>query len=102
MADWSPSAASAERAAVFLGVLTSRSPSHDGAPLRQYEIRDIDYDGRFEVLEHRSDLEERATGYLSIEWAPPTWIGVLEASKHAQPGVLEEARKNLERAQRLR
>ena len=74
---WSPSPSSAERAATFVGVLAADSPKHDGVPLRLYEIRDVDYDGRFEVLEHRSDIEERLTGYLSIEWAAPTyWITI--------------------------
>jgi hypothetical protein len=41
------SGAAAER---FVAELSKQSPEHDGVPIRKYEIRDLDSDGRFEVL----------------------------------------------------
>lgn len=59
-----PPEASAASAAAFIRELVSRGPSHDGAPLRKYEIRDLNLDGRFEILEHRTGFES-APGFLS-------------------------------------
>jgi hypothetical protein len=86
-----PSDASATRAAAFLRALVAKSPDHDGAPFRHHTIEDLDLDGRFEVVESVSELEERATGFLAAEYAPPcTWLrvyrdepsGFVEATGH--------------------
>ena len=76
---WRPDPESARRAAEFVVKLSESSPRHDGVPLRRYEIRDLDHDGRFEVLQHSSEIEESAIGFLSIRNGPPTyWIDVFQ------------------------
>lgn len=71
-----PSSRSAEDAASFIKTLSAKSPKHDGTPLRMYEIRDLDHDGTFEVLEHVSAYED-APGLLNAELAPAfSWIQV--------------------------
>jgi hypothetical protein len=73
----SPSSESAVRASRFLSELTARSPTHDGAPLRSHWIQDVDLDGKFEVLESLSTVEEKSTGFLSAENSPPcSWTRV--------------------------
>jgi len=76
--DWynSPSPESAAAAAAFLNEIMQQSPRHDGAPLRIYEIRDVDLDGAFEVLEHRSAFED-APGFLSAPLGPAfDWVTI--------------------------
>lgn len=71
-----PPDASAALAAAFIRELIPRSPSHDGAPRRRYEIRDVNLDGRFEVLERRTGFES-ALGFLSgIIGAAFDWVDV--------------------------
>jgi hypothetical protein len=67
---------SAEEAAAFIKTLAAQSPEHDGTPLRIYEMRDLNYDGTFEVLEHVSAYEG-APGFLNAELDPALrWIYV--------------------------
>jgi hypothetical protein len=62
----SKSRAAAER---FAQELSRHSLDHEGVPLRRYEVRDLDSDGRFEVLEYIGAYEE-AEGFLNDELAP--------------------------------
>lgn len=74
-----PSGESATHAGRFLNELVLQSPDHDGTPLREYWIQDVDLDGTFEVLESLSEVEERTPGFLSAENAPPCyWIHVYQ------------------------
>ena len=57
---------SAASAAKFISTLSEQSPRHDGVPLRTYEIRDLDHDGKLEVLEHISAYED-VPGFLNVE-----------------------------------
>jgi len=69
----SKSRAAAER---FAAELSKRSPEHDGVPTRKYEVRDLDADGRFEVLEYISAYEE-AEGFLNEELEPAfDWVDI--------------------------
>ena len=68
---------SAARAAAFMRTLVSQSPDHDGVPLRDYAISDVDFDGKFEVLESINELEEKATGFLAdANYLPCVWVNV--------------------------
>src|SRR3990172_9550488 len=52
------------------------SPLHDDVPLRTYAIRDLDRDGRYEVLETVSAFES-APGFLNVEIGPAfEWVHV--------------------------
>jgi len=60
----------------FAAELSKQSPEHDGVPIRKYEIRDLDSDGRFEVLEYISAYEE-AQGFLNDELEPAfDWVDI--------------------------
>lgn len=67
---------SAMSAARFVAELSRASPSHHGRAVRTYEIRDIDGDGKFEVLEHVNAYEQ-AKGFLNVEIEPAfDWITI--------------------------
>ena len=67
---------SAASAAGFISTLSKQSPTHDGVPLRRYDIRDLDDDGSFEVLEHVSAYED-TPGFLNTELEDAfEWINV--------------------------
>jgi hypothetical protein len=69
------SRAAAER---FVAELSKQSPEHDEAPIRKYEIRDLDADDRSEVLEYISAYEE-AAGFLNDELEPAfDWVNVYQ------------------------
>ncbi len=56
--------------------MEKQAPTHDDIPLRTYEIRDLDHDGKFEVLEHISAYED-APGFLNVEISPAfEWINI--------------------------
>ena len=72
--DRSPS--SADAAAAFAAELSRLSPLHENVPLRTYAIRDLDHDGRYEVLETVSAFES-APGFLNVEIATAfEWVHV--------------------------
>ncbi len=80
------SSRSAEKAASFIKALSAQSPEHDGTPLRMYEIRDLDHDGTFEVLEHVSAYED-APGFLNAELDSAfRWVKVY---RYKQGGFVE-------------
>ncbi len=67
---------SATAAADFISILRAQSPKHEGVAIRFYEIRDLDRDGSFEVLEH-VNAYEHAEGFLNIEIEEAfDWINV--------------------------
>lgn len=75
------SSRSAEEAASFIQTILAQSPEHDGVPLRMYEIRDLNHDGTFEVLEHVSAYED-APGFLNAELDPALrWVHVYRYEK---------------------
>jgi hypothetical protein len=81
---------SADPATEFVSTLEKRSPTNDGAPLRTYCIRNIDHDGKFEVLECVSAYEN-APGFLNVEVAPAfEWITIYRE----QDGRFVEATKD--------
>jgi hypothetical protein len=69
------SRAAAER---FVAEISKQSPEHDGVPIRKYQIKDLDADGRFEVLEYISAYEE-VEGFLNDELEPAfDWVDVYQ------------------------
>ncbi len=81
---------SATAAADFISILRAQSPKHEGVSIRFYEIRDLDRDGSFEVLEHVSAYEH-AEGFLNIEIEEAfDWINVYREEN----GKFVEATKN--------
>src|SRR4030067_756529 len=72
--DRSPS--SAEAAAAFARERAPPAPVHEDVPLRTYAVRDLDRDGRYEVLETVSAFES-APGFLNVEIGPAfEWVHV--------------------------
>jgi len=68
---------SAIEAAKHLKKLKSKSPTFHGFSLRKYVIKDLNFDGIFEVLEYVSEVEEEMTGYLTVSSSLPTyWINI--------------------------
>src|SRR4030067_3339054 len=67
---------SADAAAAFAAELSRLSPLHENVPLRTYAIRDLDHDGRYEVLETVAAFES-APGVLHVEIATAfEWVHV--------------------------
>src|SRR3989337_790126 len=62
------STSSVDAAAAFAAELSRLSPLHENVPLRTYAIRDLDHDGRYEVLETVAAFES-APGFLNVEIA---------------------------------
>ncbi|MBI5115246.1 hypothetical protein HZA56_02130 [Candidatus Poribacteria bacterium] len=94
---------SADLATEFVSTLEMHSPTHDDVPLRTYCIRDLDHNGRFEVLE-RISAYENAPGFLNVEVAPAfDWINIyrerngafVEATKDF-PSFLAERKEHYE------
>jgi len=70
------STSSVDTAAAFAAELSRLSPLHENVPLRTYAIRDLDHDGRYEVLETVSAFES-APGFLNVEIATAfEWVHV--------------------------
>ena len=69
-------------AATLIEKLSAKSPVHDGVPLRNYAMRDINNDGVPEVLETVNFTEENTVGLLNIEMAPAfEWITIYKLEK---------------------
>ena len=63
----------------FMAELKTKSPQHDGAPLRTYRTEDLNKDKQPEVLEITNPIDEESTGLLNIELAPAfEWIDVYQ------------------------
>jgi len=74
-ADRSPGT-SAYAAAEFIATLSKNLPTHDGVPLRDYFIQDLDHDGKFEVLERICHFEPNCE-FLNTEIGPAfDWINI--------------------------
>ena len=70
------STSSVDTAAAFAAELSRLSPLHENVPLRTYAIRDLDHDGRYEVLETVAAFES-APGFLNVEIATAfEWVHV--------------------------
>jgi len=69
-------------AAELIEKLAAKSPDHDGVPLREYAIQDINHDGVPEVLETVNTTEENAVGLLNVEMAPAfEWVTIYKLEK---------------------
>ncbi len=67
---------SAGSAAEFISTLSKQCPTNDGVSLQGYDIRDLDNDGSFEVLEHIGAYED-VSGFLNTELEDAfEWINV--------------------------
>ena len=72
-----PTDKTASAAAKFIGEISKESPTFDEIPLREYEIKDVDHDGGYEVVEIINPIEENSPGFLNIDIAPAfEWINI--------------------------
>lgn len=54
----------------LIKTLRAQSPKFDGADLRDYSYQDLNFDGKYEIIEKQNKIEESATGFLNVELYP--------------------------------
>lgn len=54
----------------FINQLENLSPQHDGVPIRNYIVKDLDSDGVEEIIEVINTIEEEAPGLLNSQLLP--------------------------------
>ncbi|MDO8271700.1 MAG: hypothetical protein Q7U82_07235 [Gammaproteobacteria bacterium] len=65
-----------------ISFLLSESPTHDGVPLRDTEIKDLEGGGVEEILLLRNEIEENAVGYLNVElYEALVWIDIYKKTE---------------------